>query len=170
MLVDRTQGRMRALWIRIFAIVSALVVGAVIGALVTLASLPDESAELTRAQDEIASLNDAVSKAEDRMWKLYREREALAQQLAEQADGETSAAATSPEVFGAGVHLVDEDMAPGDYDGVVVEEFGYWARLKSTDGTVNSIIENGLVYGPFTLTVLPSDRAVELRGIELSPR
>jgi len=170
MLVDRTQGRMRALWTRIFAIVGVLVVGVVIGALVTLASLPDESAELTRAQDEIASLNDAVSKAEDRMWKLYREREALAQRLAEEQSGETSAAATPPGVFGAGIHLVDEEMAPGDYDGVVIGDFGYWARLKSTDGTVNSIIANGLVHGPFTLTVLSSDRAVELRGIELSAR
>ena len=50
------------------------------------------------------------------------------------------------------------------------DQAGYWARLKATDGIVSSIVANGLPRGPFVLTVVESDKAVELRGVELTAR
>jgi len=141
------------------------------GSEISSRSAAKTDAELESAREQIAALNEQVTNAEDRIWLLYREREALREQLEgrEAGSGEPTATAARG-VFGDGVHLVDEDMAPGDYDGRVTGEFGYWARLKSTDGTVNSIIANEIVRGPFTVTVLPTDRAVELQGVELTAR
>ena len=68
------------------------------------------------------------------------------------------------------MYLVGEDIEPGVYDGVVVKEQGHWARLKGTDGMVSQIIANGIVRGPFVLTIVQSDVAVELRGVILTAR
>jgi hypothetical protein len=75
-----------------------------------------------------------------------------------------------PGSFGDGVFLVGDDMAPGTYAGVVTGTVGYWARLRGTDGSIGAIITNGLPRGPFLLTVEPGDKAVELRGVMLTPR
>jgi hypothetical protein len=47
---------------------------------------------------------------------------------------------------------------------------GYWARLKDNDGLVSSIVTNGLPQGPFVLAVTESEKAIELRGVELNAR
>lgn len=116
-------------------------------------------------------LAEAQRTSEERIWKLYREREALQAQLdaAEETAAPEPGGPRAPGVYGDGVYIVGRDIEPGEYDGAVAAggEAGYWARLKSTDGTVNSIITNGIVTGPFTLTVRQTDRAVELRGVTL---
>jgi len=72
--------------------------------------------------------------------------------------------------YGDGVYLVGEDIEPGVYDGVVVKEQGYWARLEGTDGMASQFIANGIVRGPFILTIVQSDVAVELRAVILTAR
>ena len=58
-------------------------------------------------------------------------------------------------------------LIPGTYRGECTDEFGYWARLRNTTGMVNGIIANNVVRGPFVVTILPADKAVELRGVTL---
>ncbi len=60
------------------------------------------------------------------------------------------------------------DIEPGTYRGEVTGEWGYWARLSNTSGMISGILSNAVVRGPFELTVLPSDTAVELRGVTLT--
>ena len=38
---------------------------------------------------------------------------------------------------------------------------GYWARLKSLDGSLDTIIANGSIGGPTTLTINKTDVAVQ---------
>ena len=66
--------------------------------------------------------------------------------------------------------MVGEDVLPGTYDGALTAEIGYWARLRGTDGSVGAIVANAIVRGPFALTITESDKAVELRGVEITPR
>ena len=70
--------------------------------------------------------------------------------------------------YGDGIYLVGVDIVPGTYEGAVTGEVGYWARLKGTDGVVGSIITNALPRGPFVLTIIKSDKAVELRGVVIT--
>ena len=106
----------------------------------------------------------------------YQETEALKVQLQQAQSGDplpsstTAPGAHPATAFGDGVYLVGEDIHPGTYDGTVIGEVGYWARLRGTDGIVGSIITNGLPRGPFVLTIVESDTAVELRGVVITAR
>jgi len=145
-------------------VVVVLLAGIAIGAVTTATLSAEDAEEILAAEEEVTHLRAAVDNAEERMWKLYRERESLQEQL--DAAGQASdSAQTTDGVLSDGIYLVGEDIEPGEYSGELVAETGYWARLKNTDGTVNSIITNRLVTGPFVVTVIESDQALELRGV-----
>lgn len=159
-------------WASIALIVVALVAGVVIGAVVGATVNAEDADEVLAAEEETERLQAAVTNAEERMWKLYREREALQAELDEATSGTEASGddgdKVAGDVLGDGIHLVGEDIMPGEYAGVPTADVGYWARLKSTDGTVNSIIANGVVTGPLVIEVIESDRALELRGVEIT--
>lgn len=180
--------KISTLKIGIVPAIALLLAGILVGALLPLPPLGDAA---NRSQAEQAArtavLAETATNSEERIWKLYRERESLLAQLkaaesssavetsaAETPAAEASAAPTAPSapgVFTDGIHIVGADIKPGTYDGRVSGSGpGYWARLKSTDGTVNSIITNGIAEGPFVLTLTQTDRAVELRGVTLTVR
>ncbi|GJF06567.1 hypothetical protein [Pseudonocardia sp. D17] len=80
-----------------------------------------------------------------------------------------SSTPAAPEGISDGTHEVGTDIAPGKYkttgpDPSSIIPSCYWARLKNTDGSFDSIITNGNTRGPATLTVKASDAAVELTG------
>jgi hypothetical protein len=166
--------------IRVGSIILALLIGIGIGVLLSSWASRDDTAVLEETEAQLAELREATARLEERNWKLYRERELSLEQLAEAGGGAPSSTGTTTTgaesaafdaeagVFSDGVYLVPEEMPPGTYDGVVTGDFGYWARLKNTAGVVSSIEANGVVRGPFVLTVNPSDRAVELRGVVLT--
>jgi len=160
----------------VIAGVILLIVGAAAGFAISGSQNDDLAAELDEVRDELGVVEKALSEAEERNWSYYRENLALQAQIeAEQGDGSTPAATTAPApganiTYGDGVYLVGEDIPAGTYDGIVTGEQGYWARLKATDGQVSSIIANGVPRGPFVLTIVISDRAVELRGVRLTAR
>jgi hypothetical protein len=153
-----------------------LLVGVLLGFYIARSQMNEDAAALAAAQRELGVLQLALSQSEERNWNYYRAKEALTEQLkAIQAEGASSTSTTTPP-FGAGktysdgVYLVGEAISPGTYDGVVTGEVGYWARLKATDGTVSAIIANALPRGPFVLTIVESDRAIELRGVVITGR
>lgn len=164
--------------IRVGAVILALLLGIGIGVLLSSWVSRDDAAVLEETEADLAALRTATARLEERNWKLFRESELAREELAKAtgestATGEASAAEDAggePGVFADGVYLVPEDLPTGTYDGVVTGDFGYWARLKNTEGMVSSIEANGVVRGPFVLEVNPSDRAVELRGVVLTPR
>lgn len=146
----------------------ALVIGVAIGALIGASLNMQDPEELITAQNEADRLRASVDNAEERIWKLYRQRESLEAQLATQmADSAPDSA--QADVYVDGIYIVDADIAPGEYRGEPYGEMGYWARLKNTEGTVYSIIANELVAGPFAVTIVESDKAIELRGVRLEP-
>ena len=163
---------MRTPYIRVAIWIALIAVGFAAGIFINLSFAHNESAELQAAHEQIETLNKAVSRTEDRLWTLYREREALQAQVdaagTQPLDRPNDSA--TPTVFDDGVWIVDEDIAPGEYDGEVTDEYGYWARLERTDGTVYAIIQNSVERGPFVLEIIPSDKAVELKGVVLTPR
>jgi hypothetical protein len=69
--------------------------------------------------------------------------------------------------FGSGTYEVGVDIKAGKYKGTVDDgSSGYWARLKATDGTLDSIIANDLVTGhQTTVTIKKTDAAFETNGI-----
>lgn len=153
-----------------------LIVGMLLGYLIAGAQADQANAELNEARLQVARLQDGLNRAQDRNWAYYRANEALKKELEQATEGQST---STTEVdgtpvpagrYGDGVFIVGEDIAPGTYDGVVTGTVGYWARLKATDGSISSIITNGLPRGPFVLTIVPADRAVELRGVVLTPR
>jgi hypothetical protein len=156
-------------WQLIAIVIVTLLVGIGIGAVVGATLNAEDAEDILASEKETERLQRAVDHAEERMWKLYREREALEAQLDEAAsasgDGDNDVA---DGVLRDGVYLVGEDIQPGEYEGVPTGDTGYWARLKNLDGTVNSIIANSVVTGPFVVTVIESDRALELSGVELA--
>jgi hypothetical protein len=166
--------------IRVGSILLALLIGVGIGVLLSSWASRDDTAVLEDTEAQLAELREATDRLEERNWKLYRERELALEQLAEAGGGASSSTGTTTTgaegtpsdaeagVFSDGVYLVPQEMPPGTYDGDVTGDFGYWARLKNTAGVVSSIEANGVVTGPFVLTVNPSDRAVELRGVVLT--
>lgn len=68
-----------------------------------------------------------------------------------------------------GVLLVGPDLKPGTYQATCPEDSivgCYWARLKDTDGELESVLANNVVGvgGTITLRVKATDYAVEIRG------
>jgi hypothetical protein len=152
-----------------------LLVGMMSGFFIARGQTSGDDALLADARDELSQLQKALSQAEDRNWAFYRTNQALRTQLEEaMTGGSTSTTVPGPVrpagAYGDGVYLVGEDIAPGTYDGVVDGSFGYWARLKSTDGLTSAIIANAIVRGPFVLEIYVGDRAVELRGVTITAR
>ncbi len=147
-----------------------------IGFFVARGQTAGDEALLAETRDQLSQLQKALAQSEDRNWAYYRANQALRAELEEatangQAGTTTGPGARQPSgVFGDGVYLVGEDIAPGDYDGVVDSGTGYWARLKATDGSTSAIIANGIVRGPFVLTINIGDKAVELRGVTITAR
>ena len=135
------------------------------------------NAALSDSNTKLGEMQKALSASEDRNWTYSRANEALKAQLQDLQGGTTvstttttEAALGAPATYVDGVYLVGRDVAPGDYDGVVTGVVGYWARLSATDGSTHAIIANGLPRGPFLLTILPADKAVELLGVKLTAR
>jgi hypothetical protein len=154
-----------------------LLVGALVGFFIARSQSADEAAELDRTREELGILQRALTQTEERNWNYYLQYEALRRDLDRYLSGGGSSTSTTlprpygpGATYGDGVYLVGEDIAVGTYDGVVTDEIGYWARLKGTDGTVNSIITNDIPRGPFLLTIITSDKAVELRGVVITAR
>jgi hypothetical protein len=85
--------------------------------------------------------------------------------------GTADPAAAASAVAGAlteGTYTVPREMAPGRYAASVPADSlnCYWARLKDTNGTLESIAANGNVKpgGRITVTIKASDRAFETTG------
>jgi hypothetical protein len=167
-------GRVRfsSLWLGIAIVM--LLIGLVGGYFIARSQAADDDMAVVESKSRVGELQAALAQAQDRNWSYFRANEALKQQLEQVTSSSTTATAPGVAdhggVFDDGVYLVGEDIPAGTYDGVVNGEFGYWARLKGTDGTIASIVENGIVRGPFVLTLNPSDKAVELRGVTLTER
>jgi hypothetical protein len=155
-----------------------LLVGALAGFFIARSQSQAAEDELAQARQGLAVLQKGQAEAEERNWNYYRENEALKAEIAalKAQPGTTEPGSTSTTVtdaagtFTDGIYLVGDDITPGDYDGVVIGQAGYWARLRGTDGVVGAIVANGLVTGPFVLTINTSDVAVELRGVKLTSR
>jgi hypothetical protein len=157
-------------WVSVAAV--ALLIGLIGGYFISHAQTSGDEAILAEKDARLGELQAALAQSQDRNWTYYRANQTLKTQL----DQATSNASTTTNplgqqgVFSDGVYVVGEDIPSGTYDGVVRGSFGYWARLKGSDGSIAQIIENGLPRGPFVLTIEPGDHAVELRGVTLSQR
>lgn len=146
-----------------------LLVGVGIGLYLTRSYAADTRIELDASAAELAAIRRAHEQLQDRNFLLFSRVEALEGQL---AAVETTASGldegSSAGSFTDGTYRVGEQIDAGTYRGVVTGESGYWARLKSMTGTLSSIIANDIPRGDFTLTIYPSDAAVELRGVVLT--
>ena len=166
----RGRRRIPYLWVGVAAL--ALLIGLVGGYFIAHAQTSGDEAVLAEKDARLGELQAALAQSQDRNWTYYRANQTLKTQLVQA----TSNASTTTDpvgeqgVFSDGVYVVGEDIPSGTYDGVVNGSFGYWARLKGSDGSIAQIIENGLPRGPFVLTIEPGDHAVELRGVTLSER
>jgi hypothetical protein len=153
-----------------------LLLGVMAGFFIARSQTSGNEAALADATARMSELQAALSGSEDRNWTYYRLNQALKTELEQATSPITPSASTTPSsvsdpgAYGDGVHLVGEDILAGTYDGIVNGRVGYWARLKGTEGAIASIIENGVVKGPFVLTIEAGDKAVELRGVVLTKR
>lgn len=161
--------------VRIVLVAVLLVVGMELNVLVSRSRTAEGTVALADARLQVGELRQALSRSEERNWTYYREKEALKAELARARSSQTSPPPTTsktegagPHTYADGVHAVGEDITPGTYRGVVTGEVGYWARLKNTTGMIDGIIANAVPRGPFVLTIYPTDKAVELRGVELT--
>jgi hypothetical protein len=78
------------------------------------------------------------------------------------AGGAASAGTSAPggRIAGTGVFLVGKEVRPGTYrtsGGATC----YWARLRATDGTLESIIANGVPSAQAVVTIQASDKAFD---------
>lgn len=153
-----------------------LLVGALSGFYLARSYSEAETVELREVKAELAELQKGQAQSELRNWDYYRlvqvltaENEALRSDSDQTpSSGERAMAGTGS--YRDGVYLVGEEILPGVYEGTVMGEVGYWARLRGTDGSVGSILANEVVRGPFVLTVNQADMALELRGVQIVPR
>jgi hypothetical protein len=90
----------------------------------------------------------------------------------ETVEGETvTAAAPEPEedeapadeIPGDGTYIVGQDIKPGRYRASGGETC-YWARLKDTEGGIDSIIANNISPGQSVVTIKPTDAAFQTSG------
>lgn len=139
-----------------------LVAGAVFGYWLAGSQAREAAREAAVARDELETLARAHEKLQERNWMLYLELEAA------QAEEPEDVAPPEAGVFTDGTYRVGTDIEPGTYRGEVTREFGYWARLNSATGVISGIIANDIVRGPFVVTIIPSDFAIELRGVTLT--
>jgi uncharacterized protein YneF (UPF0154 family) len=156
-----------------------LLIGALAGFFLARAQVESAKAGLSEVRLQLGVTERGLTESEQRNWNYYRENQALQTQIDELqaasggAGPATSSTTTVPGRSGTytdGIYLVGEEILPGEYDGVVTAQVGYWARLRGTDGVVGAIVANGLATGPFVLTINSSDVAVELRGVKITSR
>lgn len=173
----RPPRRFRPSYLMILTMVVIFAAGILMGLFVLRGQVAGDSAALADGTAKLAEFQKALSASEDRNWTYYRDNEALKAELEDVQAGSgasttttTGIAPVSPQAYSEGVYLVGKDIPAGTYEGAVTGVVGYWARLGGTDGSVHSIIANGLPRGPFVLTILPADKAIELRGVELTVR
>lgn len=140
----------------------------------TNASLKHQLFVVEQERDSLKKELDPIRRAEEAAAKEAAEKaraNAAAKEAAQQKaadDAAKKAAEEAANTFSDGVYLVGEDIKPGTYRGVVDDDMGYWARLKATDGSLDSIIANALPQGPFVITIKSSDVAVELTGVTIT--
>lgn len=153
----------RAPWAFV-AVVAAVCLGAgmLFGYSLAQSDVRDARAEATAARESLDLLAEAHETLHERNWILYEEATAA------QAEAAAQSPDLPPGTYGDGVYGVGTDIAPGTYRGEVTGEWGYWARLSNTSGMISGILANAVVRGAFEITVLPSDTAVELRGVTLT--
>jgi hypothetical protein len=155
-------------WLIIVALV--LLAGLLGGFFIGRGQYSGDSAALADTKAQMGRLQQALTLSEDRNWTYYRQIEGLKGELAQAAPSTTVPSTGGVRTsYSDGVYLVGTDIPAGTYDGVVNGTIGYWARLKTTDGTISSIIENAIPKGPFVLTVVVGDEALELRGVTIRP-
>jgi hypothetical protein len=141
--------------------VLCLAAGTMIGYSLALSQVREAAAEATVAREDLDRLARAHETLQERNWILYLEAEEL---RGAEASNPTP---TQPGVYADGTYEVGTDIPPGTYRGEVTGEFGYWARLRNTSGMVSGIVANDVVRGPFVITIVSSDAAVELRRVTL---
>lgn len=139
-----------------------LAVGVLIGHSIAGSDIRDARAEAEATRTELDLLAGAHDTLQERNWILYEEATAA------QAETAANPPDLAPGTFGDGVHVVGTGIEPGVYQGEVTGEWGYWGRLRDTSGMVSGILANAVVRGPFELEILPTDAAVELRGVTLT--
>jgi len=149
-------------------LVAAIGIGVLVGLYASSTFVDDATVEYQSTRDELAALQAAHTKLEERNWMLYGRVQALEAMLPTPTvpAGEPVEDSTMRS-YADGVYLVGEDIAPGTYAGTVVGESGYWARLNATTGMISAIIASDTPIADFTLTINPSDAAIELRGVVL---
>lgn len=62
--------------------------------------------------------------------------------------------------FGDGTYIIKVDVTPGTYRSSRGSGC-YWARLRSFEGVLNSVIANGNPSGPAIVSIAPTDRGFE---------
>jgi hypothetical protein len=144
--------------------VACLATGTALGYSAARSNVTDAQADAQAAREELALLAEAHETLQERNWILYQEAQTALATAAAQAP------ALPEGTYGDGVYAVGTDIAPGTYQGEVTGEWGYWARLNSTTSMISSILANAVVRGPFELTIVPADTAVELRGVTLTAK
>lgn len=162
---SRVRGHVNTRTVVVWALVCVLL-GVVGGYWLALSHVRNERAEAARLREEISKLAQAHEKLQERTWTLY-----LKTQEREQLDPPSDPPLKPPSTDGAfsdGTYLVGKDIEPGTYRGEVIGKTGYWARLNATTGMASAIEANSIVRGSFVLTILPRDKAVELRGVILT--
>jgi hypothetical protein len=140
------------------------------------------SDEIGRLKEQVAQARqaaaDADKKAEEEARKRFSERrkqlDAREKKLDERSrainarEREVSGMEREYEantIPGDGRYRVGSDIQPGTYRAESAPSGScYWARLSADDGGIDSIINNGNVSGPVTITVAPSDHTLELSG------
>ena len=153
------------------AVVLLLLIGLIAGFFIGRGQYSGDSAALADTKAQMGELQKALTLSEDRNWTYYRQVEGLKGELAQVTSSTTLPVSGGVRTsYSDGVYLLGEDIPAGTYDGVVNGTIGYWARLKTTDGSISSIIENGIPKGPFVLTIVAGDEALELRGVTIRPR
>jgi hypothetical protein len=143
-------------------VAASLFIGIAVGYSLALSHARDARDEAALAREDLDRLARAHAVLQERNWMLY-----LEVQEARSAEPEEAVPA-EPGVYSDGTYRVGTEIEPGTYRGEVNGEFGYWARLRNTTGIVSGIAANSVVRGPFVLTIVPSDAAVELRGVTLT--
>ena len=152
----------RAPWALVVVVAAACLGGGMVfGYSLAQSDVRDARTEATEARERLDLLAESHETLHERNWILYQEAEAARASAPEAVE-------LPPGTYGDGVYGVGTDIEPGTYRGEVTGEWGYWARLSNTSSMISGILANAVVRGPFELTVLSGDNAVELRGVTIT--
>ncbi|MBN2846910.1 MAG: hypothetical protein JXP72_00465 [Coriobacteriia bacterium] len=153
-----------AVFLAVIGLFVGLLTGMPLGYNSAISQVRDANAEAAQARADLEKIANVNATLQERNWSFYLDSLKTGQD--EPAEPVTPTARETG-VYTEGTYLVDIDIQPGTYRGECTGEFGYWARLRNTTGMVNGIIANNVVRGPFVVTILPADVAIELRGVTL---